>query len=280
LSFSEVSNYQTDANSKYHGLVMGVSQRFSNGLQIQTSYTFAKLLDNASGQYAPETSGASGRVSGDPYNLNSDWGLSSLHVGQNFVANSTYTLPFGSNRSGVLGAIIKGWQINGIFTLSAGTPRSVSVGFDRTHTLGNGFTPRPNLVAGKSTNPVITDDSIKFNDPTSSIKYLDSTAFSLQDEGTFGNLGRNTVIALGVNRLDAGLSKNFPLPFREGMNLQFRSEFFNPLNHANFGPPATNWCSTAPTAANPNSCPRTDFGLISSTRGSSRQIQFGLKLVF
>jgi hypothetical protein len=287
-NFAEISNYQTDADSRYHGLVIGLNQRFKNGLQLQVSYTYAKLLDNSSALYAPESSGAGGRTSGDPDDLRPDWGLSAQHVGQNFVSNSTYILPFGAGNSGWREQVISGWQLNGIVTLSAGVPRNVQLSFDRTRTLGNGFTPRPDLVPGASTNPVegssagcpglsAADRSLKLGTPD---LYMDPCAFSLQDAGYFGNLGRNTVIGPGLVSVDMSLAKNFKLPWENG-NLQFRSEIFNVINRANFGAPLSNVFSNA-TIAPGNTRPsvRSDFGLIRDTRTTNRQIQFALKLTF
>jgi hypothetical protein len=287
-NFAEISNYQTDADSRYHGLVIGLNQRFKNGLQLQISYTYSKLLDNSSALYAPESSGAGSRTSGDPDDLRPDWGLSSQHVGQNFVSNSTYVLPFAANAGGWKEQVAGGWQVNSIITLSAGVPRNVQLSFDRARTLGNGFTPRPDLVAGASTNPIKgtsagcpgltgSDRSLKLGTPD---LYMDPCVFALQDAGFLGNLGRNTVIGPGLVSVDLGLTKNFKLPW-EGTNLQFRSELFNIINRANFGAPLSNVFSNA-TIAPGNTRPnvRSDFGLIRDTRTTNRQIQMALKLTF
>jgi hypothetical protein len=287
-NFAEISNYQTDADSRYHGLVVGLSQRFNNGLQLQVSYTYSKLLDNSSAHYAPEASGAGSRTSGDPDNLRPDWGLSSQHVGQNFVANSTYVLPFGNGLGGWKGQVISGWQLNGIITMSAGVPRNVQLSFDRTRTLGNGFTPRPDLVPGASTSPTEgmsagcpgltgADRPLKLGTPD---LWMDPCAFALQDAGYLGNLGRNTVIGPGLLATDISVAKNFRLPW-EGTALQFRSEVFNLINRANFGAPLSNVFSNATIqAGNTRPNVRSDFGLIRDTRTTNRQIQMALKLTF
>jgi hypothetical protein len=280
-SFAEISNYQTDADSRYHGLVMGLNQRFHNGFQLQISYTFAKLLDNSSAQYAPESSAGGNRISGDPDDLRTDWSLSSQHVSQNFVANTTYILPFYKGQGGWKESAMGGWQLNSILTFSSGVPRNVQVSFDRTRTLGNGFTPRPNLAPGASNNPTSGTTAgcgnLNLIVPGSKLgtpdRFMDPCAFSLQDAGFFGNLARNTVIGPGLAMIDLSLTKNFPM-FWEGSNLQFRSEFFNSFNHPNFGAPLSNIFSNA------NGIPRDDFGVIRDTRTTSRQIQFALKFIF
>ncbi len=292
-NFAEISNYQTDADSQYHGLVVGLNQRFRNGLQLQISYTYAKLLDNSSAQYAPESSGGGNRISGDPDDLRTDWGLSSQHVGQNFVANTTYILPFAKDQGGWKERVIGGWQLNSIMTFSSGAPRNVQISYDRARTQGNGFTPRPNLAPGASNNPTVGTTAgcgvVVVNGVSESLfkpgtklgtpdLFMDPCAFSLQERGYFGNLARNSVIGPGLATVDLSLTKNIPLLW-EGSNLQFRSEFFNGMNHSNFNAPLSTVFSTdfAPAAV---VSPRADFGQITSTRTTSRQIQFALKLTF
>jgi hypothetical protein len=102
-------------------------------------------------------------------------------------------------------------------------------------------------------------------------RYFDPTAFALPAPGFYGNLGRNTLIGPGLIALDLSANKTFRL--REGVSLQFRTEVFNSLNHPNFSIPSqrTVFSSTGPVGS---------AGLITSTRTSSRQLQFGLKLLF
>ena len=101
--------------------------------------------------------------------------------------------------------------------------------------------------------------------------YFDPCAFSLPTAGVYGNLGRNTLIGPGVFNADLGLVKNTKL--RERMNLEFRAEFFNLLNHANFRLPAT---SVFISGGGRN----TTVGQITGTSIDNREIQFGLKLAF
>ncbi len=102
-------------------------------------------------------------------------------------------------------------------------------------------------------------------------KYFDPTAFSLPQAGTFGNLGRSTLIGPGVTQLDGSLEKTFQV--RESVRMQFRTEIFNFLNHANFGFPAN-------SVFNSNGTYIGSAGVITTTQTTSRQIQFGLKIIF
>jgi hypothetical protein len=97
--------------------------------------------------------------------------------------------------------------------------------------------------------------------------YFNAAAFAIPlASAPFGSVGRNSFRGPNLFQWDLGVNKNFRLPFREGAALQFRGEFFNVLNHTNFGLPDQNINDTA-------------FGSIRSTF-PPRQIQFALKLLF
>ena len=101
-------------------------------------------------------------------------------------------------------------------------------------------------------------------------QWFNPNAFILSTAGTWGNLGRGVYSGPGLTSADISLFKNISVT--ERMHLQFRAEAFNSLNHANFATPnATVFSGTAvsPTA-----------GLVTATATTSRQIQFGLKLIF
>jgi hypothetical protein len=98
-------------------------------------------------------------------------------------------------------------------------------------------------------------------------QYWNKAAFATPTASApFGNLGRNALRRPNFWQWDLGVNKRFKIPAREGMSLQFRSEFFNFLNHTNFGSPSSDITSAA-------------FGTIRSTL-PPRQIQFALKLMF
>jgi hypothetical protein len=279
-NFGEIVNYTTDGSSSYNSFGIGVNKRFAQGFQMQMSYNWSKLIDNTSGQYAPETASGS-RSLMNPDDPSADRSLSAQHVGQNFVSNVSYDLPFGAGSSGIVGQIIRGWQLNGIVTRSSGAPVNLELGLNQARNaqvLGTGFQQRPDLLPGQSNNP--TDGTsagcpgFAAGTPLGTPDlWVDPCAFRLPEPGYFGNLGRNTVIGPALTNVDFSILKRFDLP-REGMSLQWRTEIFNLFNHANFFSPNRTIFSTA------NGVPRSDFGQIRSTRTTARQIQFGLKLLF
>jgi hypothetical protein len=98
-------------------------------------------------------------------------------------------------------------------------------------------------------------------------QWLDTSCFVAPPSYVFGNEGRNVLIGPGRNNMDFGLHRRFPLPFREGMALEFRGEGYNFLNHPQFARPA----STVGNAG---------FGKITTTAVVNRQLQLALRLVF
>jgi hypothetical protein len=155
---------------------------------------------------------------------------------------------------------VGGWQFDGIATLLSGFPFTPQIGANRS---GDGDTRDPDR---PSLNPAFSGPVVSGN-PN---QWFNPSAFVLPAAGTYGDLGRGTYLGPGLAELDLSLVKNISLA--ERMKLQFRSEFFNILNHTNMGTP--NAIVFSGTAISPSA------GLISTTATTSRQIQFGLKLIF
>ena len=151
--------------------------------------------------------------------------------------------------------------MSGILTAATGNPFTVIVGSNRSGDGNSGAPDRPNLRPGRSNNPVLGKVE----------QWYDPTAFTFPAAGTYGNLGRNTVMAPGRATFNFSLVKTFHLT--EAHTLTFRSEFFNLLNRANFGlPNRTAFTATGAYAGN--------AGVIQELTTSSRQIQFGLRYSF
>ncbi len=177
------------------------------------------------------------------------------------MLNTSYPLPVKFQHKAA-SFVLGGWTIIGIGSFSSGRPFTARVGSNQSNS-GDRQTPdRPNLLPGKSVNPVLGGPN----------KYFDASVFSLPPAGTLGNLGRNTITGPGIANFDASLEKNFALT--ERFQARFRAEFFNLLNHANFGLPASNVFTTGTGAISGSA------GRITTTTTKGRQIQFGLKLNF
>ena len=199
-----------------------------------------------------------------------------LFRSQKWVANFVYEFPWAKQVRGLQGALLRDWQLAGIVTVSAGSPFYPIIGFDRANLKPTNNGTRPNLVSGMSGNPISgvsagcsgTAVGEKLGTPD---RYFDPCSFQLQPVGFLGNLGRDTIVGPGLSNFDFVLSKNFAVT--ERMKVQFRSEFFNSFNHANFSNPSQIVVFDA-------SGPVKSAGRITQTGTTSRQVQFGMKITF
>lgn len=221
--------YYIDAfSSIYNSLQIKVEKRLSHGLQLLSTYTFSKSIDNKSG--SPVTGGGDSNPSDfaqDPFDWNADRALSSFDVRNKFVSAFNYNLPFGRNQTigsewnRIADGFLGGWQINGIFTVQSGLPFSVfatssalcgcSAGELRADLIGNPF-------------PAGFHQSIN--------QWFDPAAFSDPPPEQYGNSGRNIIEGPGLTDLDFSLFKKFE--FSEGRMFQIRGEYFDIFNHPNF----------------------------------------------
>jgi Carboxypeptidase regulatory-like domain/TonB dependent receptor len=275
-NFGTLNRILFNGDSYYNALQLTANKRFSTGLQFQTSYTFAKSIDTASAFASIFLNGSPGGDNQDPQNPVSDRGLSDFDIRHNFVSNFLYELPFGKGRkfgagySGVAEKLIGGWGVGGILYLQSGIPFNATLGFDNA---GNGNNnvqaQRPSLAPGRDFDSIITGNPNGFVDPT---------AFVLQPTGFYGNLGRNTLEGPNLRTFDFSFIKKTPI--KEGINLEFRGEFFNLFNITNFAPPDAVNRSVFTLDSMSNVVSPSTFGQLTRTSVSSRQIQFGLKLLF
>jgi hypothetical protein len=182
--------------------------------------------------------------------------------------NGLWVLPFHGNQ------LVEGWQISGIQTATTGMPFNISNGFDIAGYQASG-TPRPDYVQGCDANAGHTAQ-----------RWFNTSCFTVPAVGTLGNLGRATGRGPNFVNTDLALIKDTRIRrISEQFRAQFRAEFFNIFNHTNFGIPAAAIFVAAPAAnctASGLGCGNRNgqAGTITSIVGSSRQIQFGLKLIF
>lgn len=268
-NFGSITQRISDAQSYYNALQLSAVKRFSAGLRAQFSYTFSRSIDDSSGVNSQDYSDGS-TYSLDYYDRKADRGLSTFWAKNVFTGNWSYELPFGKSLKGAAAVLAKGWQWNGIATVQSGQPFEVRLGFNRSgnlNTVNYSMHERPSLAPGYSNNPILGGPD----------RYWDINAFILQPANQRGNLGRNTLIGPGIVNFDTSLAKSFALD--EKRHLEFRGEVFNLPNHPNFAIPSgrtafSNIDSSGRGVVAP------DWGVISSTVTTSRQVQLGLKLVF
>jgi hypothetical protein len=246
--------WYTEGNSSYNALQTDVTRRLTHGVEVRANYTWSKNLDMNSGPTGAQAENQAQMIL-NRNDLPLDWGPSALNVTSQASISARYALPFAKTSK-----IFGGWQVNGIATLLTGFPFTPLVGSNRS---GDGDTRNPDR---PSLNPAFSGP-ILLDSPN---QWFNPNAFILPAAGTYGNLGRGTFVGPGLADLDMSLFKTTAVS--EKMSLQFRAEFFNVLNHANFNSPNTTVFSSGAISAS--------AGLITATSTTSRQIQLGLKLIF
>ncbi|MGH9702283.1 MAG: carboxypeptidase regulatory-like domain-containing protein [Candidatus Acidiferrales bacterium] len=260
-------------SSTYHALQVDLRRRFSSGFSVRGIYTFSKALDDGDSLNQTTAGNAPGLVS-NPFNLAADKGLATFDVRNVAVINAIYELPFGRGRGYAKGlgsfgnALASGWSVASIVTAQSGFPFTPQLSYNPSN---NGDTRNPvrPFVNPRFTGFAVTGNPNQWFNPDAFIAPPSASGF-------YGNLGRDTLIGPGLATWDFSVLKDTRI--REGLNLQFRAEIFNLLNRANFNTPNL-ITFTPPTAANPSGASGT-AGAITSTSTSSRQVQFGLKLLW
>jgi hypothetical protein len=266
-SFGPITWLDPVGDNDYNGLSARLEHRLGGGLYFLNSFTYSKALGDSE-QALEYFAGYYEANVQNIYNLAAERGPSSFDVTLIDVTSVVYQLPFGKGRqygsslNPALDAVLGGWELNGINTANTGTPLNVFYGPNTSQDVtglsndyrGENFL-RPN-VQGTGIDQI----------PSQMINtYFAGYTFTTPPvNDPFGDLGRNAFRAPIFEQWDLAADKNFR--FGERFGLQFRSEFFNVLNHTNFGAPNTTTTSSA-------------FGTIRTTY-PARQIQFGLKLTF
>jgi hypothetical protein len=210
---------------RYHGLVAGVSKRFSQGWQLSASYTYNNGWNNFANSQGDDYSSAATNA----YDPSIDWARDDIaHV---FHVHSTWELPILRGRSGWLAGVFGGWQFNTIWNLQSGQlfiPISYG-GFGE----GGDFNAdgqrgeRPDRPTGSIAHSFSTADWLK--------GVMSASLFLLPDSVRAGNLPRDFFRGPGYARVDAAFVKSFPIPIgrSEKANLQLRAEAFNLFNRIN-----------------------------------------------
>jgi hypothetical protein len=256
----------SDANTSYSALQLNLTQRLAKGLQFRINYTFSKSLDTHSSSFLGNEGIAGTTTVMNPYNARSDWGPSNFNPARQLKGNFSYDLPFGhrqffaANVSRLVDRVVSGWSWRGIITAQSGFPFTPLVGSNQSN---NGDSRNPDRV---SINPAFTGSVITGN-PN---QWFNPAAFLLPAAGTYGNAGRNILEGPGLVNLDTSLVKTTAIG--ENLKAELRAEFFNIINHANFGLPVVGMFASG--------LPSPTAGQITYTSTTGRQMQFGLKLLW
>jgi hypothetical protein len=246
-NISSIDMRATNGQSTYNGLELEVQKRYSGGLSLLASYTWSKTLDD---------------VRALDLWFGGSWkGISDLNISHRFNFSGVWEVPYGRRRKfgaaapAVTDAILGGWQVSNIVVLRTGFPLTVTSGGLGNVANTDGITQVPNRVH---------EPKLSRGERTET-RFFDTSAFTAPAPFTLGNAGQNPIFGPGYWGVDLSLGKVFPV--RERLSVQYRAEFFNVLNHPNWGDPGTSFGSAT-------------FGRITSTTADPRVIQMGLKLLF
>jgi hypothetical protein len=287
--FSSLFYLDSGGDSYYHGFQATVRRRFEKGFSFGLAYTLSKSIDNMSVDPVGAASGGglsttNSRTASDIYNWRIDRAVSDFDRRHVLVVNGLWELPFGKGKALLGGApafvnhIVGGWSLNGIMFKMTGQPFQVQSGALTAH---NAKVSRAEITGTKPESRL--QDIPGILGPVL-FTAADLAQFRFPAAGSVGTQGRNSFRGPGYTNLDLGVFKNFGIT--ERFRLQFRAEFFNALNHANFESPrdATDGstlitstlfgrtcCSAASTPSSAN---------VIATGESARVIQFALKLSF
>jgi hypothetical protein len=262
---SNTTHWFSEGVSSYNGLEVDVSRRISRGLQFRGVYTFSKSLDDGDNLNTSVATNSPAFVA-NPLDPGADYGRASFDVRNAAVLNATYDIPFARDSSvdanPWVARIFGNWQVSAIQTLQSGLPFTPQLSYNPSNDGDSRNPVRPSI------NPAFTGAVIE-GGPN---QYFNPSAFIQPLPGTYGNVGRNTLQGPSLVSTDVSAAKKFALS--ERLNLQFRAEIFNLFNHTNFNNPNPVVYAAATGGPSPTA------GVITSTATSSRQVQFGLKLLW
>ena len=274
-NLANTTSWVSQGISNYNGLEVDVKRRIANGLQLRGVYTWSRNLDDGSAWNTSVSSNTPAFVS-FPGNPKADYGLAATNISHAAAINGTWDLPIGDGhtllRSAPAGAqkFVAGWSLSGIGTLQSGFPFSPQLGYNPT---GN----------GDSRNPARPQLNSSFSGalyPRTPGEWFNPAAFEAPYPGTFGNASRDALIGPGLADVDLSLRKTTAIG--ERIHAQFRAEYFNILNRANFSTPNAVVFSNGPTPAKPSTAAALSptAGVLTATATTSRQLQFALKFLF
>lgn len=266
--YSTIQNIFDSGRANYNSLQIKAETKSARyGIYGLIGYTYSRAYDTGFSDGLGSIIGATYFPLPNWQKL--DWGLSQINLNHNFTASIIYQLPFGKGRkwgstwNGAANAIAGGWEVTVIEKATSGFPVFV---IDSNATSGSGLENandeeliRPN----QTCNPVLSHPTLS--------EWFNVSCFSQPPVGQLGNASRTPLSGPGFVNTDFSIIKHFALP-REGMRLDFRTEFFNLFNHPQFGAPGGNGSGTDFNSST--------FGVINYTVNNPRLVQFALKLAF
>jgi hypothetical protein len=298
---------QSSADSSYDSLQASLTKRFSHGLQFLASYTWAKSIDNASGQGGgagvggvvnPGAVGETSGILGNQLSTTANRGVSDFDRTHRFVLSYLWDIPKPGfiDHSGVGKYVFSDWQIAGIITAMSGLPIDiVDTGAGSFYGLSGGSAAlaRPNWDTGANRNTATSGAPPGyFFNPFAFARPIIQAGQVIPSSGTavagavgtdFGNVGRNVLRGPKQTNVDFSVIKRFQV--LETRSFEFRAEFFNLFNHVNLANPISDFNAIAASGGSIDTVTGRvispgAFGKIISTSNNPRLIQFAFKFNF
>lgn len=282
--FQSVDSNNSVGTARYDSLqVKAETKSARHGLYALLGYTWSRTFDNGMPDGLGTNPGA--LYYPLPGTAKLDWGLSQLNLNDSFTASVLYDLPFGKGKhfgstwSGPTNTVFGGWQVNLIERATSGFPLFVvdssnPSGVDFSYN-GNAFS-RPNEVGNPNqAGPIAANPGCTAPAQIHThANWFNPCAFESAPAGELGTAARAPIYGPRFVNTDFSVIKDFPLALREGMNLQFRAEFFNVFNHPQFY--LDGYADTGEQDVHTSS----SFGVINNTVNNPRLVQFALRLNF
>jgi len=267
-NFGRVTAMLWQANSFYDALQADLTKKVSHGIEFHVAYTWGKSIDTLSATVADDNY-PNGMFNPLFFDQRTTRGLSDFNVAQDLVVSYTWELPSPQFHSKAGAWALGGWQLGGLYKASSGQPFTPLLGGDPEGTKLDETSEPPNFIGGPGCGSLVN--------PGNPNHYIRTQCLAFPNPASLrGNLGRNKLIGPGISKFDFSVFKNNRVrKISEDFNVQFRAEFFNIFNRANFASPTDNL-----NVFDASGSPVDSAGLITSTQTSSRQIQLALKLIW
>lgn len=279
--FGSISAVLPEGFSRYNALQVKLEKRFSKGLYLLNSFTWSKAIDNGS-QVLEEPNGNTGTPQ-DINNFKNDKGIGAYDQPFNNTTSFVWEVPIGRNRwlggnwHPAVDAVLGGWTLNGINTMTSGSPINFRYTLGGTQAITNNL---PTFLGGIALRPNVSCDPLNRGDRPNPTRdyFLPECITTPQPYSPFGSAGRNIVRSDSFFNFDLGLHKQFKLPITDESRIDFRAEFFNLFNKTNFNAPNADAGQIVRNASG-TITGTGNFGVISSS-GPARQIQLAVKFSF
>ncbi len=275
----DINRTSFDADSYFHSLQVGFEQQMKHGLEVRGAYTWGRSIDTGSSSIAGDQ--FSNSPSSPPlwFDPRTRRGPSDFNLPQDGVISVLWSTPELKNGGAFVRWAANGWQAGSIFQASSGSPFSVLIAGDPLGMNSTDPWDYPDRIRGTGCGSLVNkgnpNNYIKVQCFSAPVQTFQTSSGPQQQIVRLGNAGRNELVGPGLAELDFSMVKNSRIPGLESGNVQFRAEIFNILNKSNFAAPLDN-----DTIFNQDGTVADGGGVVDQTQTTSRQIQFGLKILF